>query len=49
MAVSRMVTHTSIILDNMAEKTPVTWVTILKYVLAAILGALSSGGVQALM
>lgn len=49
MAVSKMVTHTLIILDDMAEKTQVTWVTILKYVLAAILGALSSGGVQALM
>lgn len=48
MAASRMVTHTLIILDNMAEKTPVTWLTILKYVLAAILGALTSGGVQAL-
>lgn len=43
-----MVTHTSIILDNMEQKTSVTWLTILKYVLAALLGALTSGGVQAL-
>lgn len=49
MAGSKMVTHTSIIHDNMEQKTPVTWLTILKYVLAAILGALTSGGVQALM
>lgn len=49
MAGSKMVTLTSIILDNMAEKTPVTWLTILKYVLAALLGALTGGGVQALM